>query len=279
MLLLANVLAGLGWTLYWFLQLYSWVLIARAVVSWVSADPRNPIVSFLYAATEPPLRLIRRRLPTSLRTSPSTSRSWCSSASSSSPSTGSCSRSWTTPWSSAGRRSAEGKEGQVKISPTDIQRQTFGRRFRGLDPDEVRSFLATVAEEMAALLREKDTSEQQLRHLELIVNDHRERETILKNTLLTAQRVSENIREAARKEAETVVKQAELQGDRLLELAQNRAHEVERGILDLRGHRTALRTDIRAVVTRLTHLLDLQEEAEVEDNLRFLKRREEASGQ
>ena len=67
MLLLANVLSGLGWALYWFLQLYSWVLIARAVVSWVSADPRNPIVSFLYAATEPPLRLIRRRLPTSLR--------------------------------------------------------------------------------------------------------------------------------------------------------------------------------------------------------------------
>jgi YggT family protein len=67
MLLLANVLAGLGWTLYWFLQLYSYVLIARAIVSWVSADPRNPIVSFLYAATEPPLRLIRRRLPTSLR--------------------------------------------------------------------------------------------------------------------------------------------------------------------------------------------------------------------
>jgi YggT family protein len=67
MLLLANVLAGLGWTLYWFLQLYSYVLIARAVISWVSADPRNPIVSFLYAATEPPLRVIRRRLPTSLR--------------------------------------------------------------------------------------------------------------------------------------------------------------------------------------------------------------------
>ena len=67
MLLLANMLRGLGWALYWFLQLYTYVLIARAVVSWVSADPRNPIVSFLYAATEPPLRLIRRRLPTSLR--------------------------------------------------------------------------------------------------------------------------------------------------------------------------------------------------------------------
>lgn len=67
MLLLANVLSGLGWVLYWFLQLYMYVLIARAVVSWVSADPRNPIVRFLYSATEPAIRMIRRRLPTSLR--------------------------------------------------------------------------------------------------------------------------------------------------------------------------------------------------------------------
>jgi hypothetical protein len=67
-----------------------------------------------------------------------------------------------------------------------------------------------------------------------------------------------------------------MQADRLVELAQSRAHEVERSILDLRTHRTSLRTDIRALLTRLTHLLDLQEEAELEDNLRFLKRREEA---
>ena len=167
----------------------------------------------------------------------------------------------------------------MKISPMDIQRQVFGQRFRGFDPEEVRAFLAVVAEEVAGLQRERDTLEQQLRHVERIVNEHRERETILKNTLLTAQKASEDIRETARKEAATVVKQAEMQGDRLLELAQSRAHDVERGILELRAHRTALRTDIRALITRLTHLLDLQEEAELEDNLRFLKRREEAAGQ
>jgi cell division initiation protein len=167
----------------------------------------------------------------------------------------------------------------MKLTPSDVQRQTFSQRFRGLDPDEVRAFLAAVAEEMAAMLREKEQVEQELRHLELIVGEHRERESILKNTLLTAQKVAEDIRENARKEAETIVKQADMQGDRLLDLAQTRAHDVERGILEMRGHRTALRTDVRAIVTRLTHLLDLQEEAEVEDNLRFLKRREEASGQ
>src|SRR6266568_1201691 len=124
----------------------------------------------------------------------------------------------------------------MKISPMDIQRQTFTPKFRGF-----------------------------------------EREVILKNTLLTAQKASEEIKENARKQAESQVKEAELQADRLVELAQSRAHEVERGIVDLRGHRAALRTDIRAFITRLTHLLDLQEEAELEDNLRFLKRREEGA--
>jgi YggT family protein len=67
MFVLANLLIGVAQVLGGILFIYQWVLIARAVVSWVSADPRNPIVRFLYAATEPPMRLIRRRLPASLR--------------------------------------------------------------------------------------------------------------------------------------------------------------------------------------------------------------------
>jgi cell division initiation protein len=164
----------------------------------------------------------------------------------------------------------------MKISPMDIQRQTFGEKFRGLDKDEVRAYLNIVAEEVAALQMERDRLAQEVQSLGMLIDEHRQRETILKNTLLTAQRLSEEIRDAARKQAESVVKEAEIQADRLVELAQSRAHEVERGILDLRAHRTSLRTDIRALITRLSHLLDLQEEAELEDNLRFLKRREEA---
>jgi YggT family protein len=67
MFVLANVLIGVARVLEGVLFIYQWILIARAVTSWVSADPRNPIVRFLYTVTEPPLRLIRRRLPTSLR--------------------------------------------------------------------------------------------------------------------------------------------------------------------------------------------------------------------
>jgi YggT family protein len=67
MLVLANVLLGFGEVLFGVLWLYQWILVARMIISWVNADPRNPIVSFIHAVTEPPMRLIRRRLPTSLR--------------------------------------------------------------------------------------------------------------------------------------------------------------------------------------------------------------------
>ena len=164
----------------------------------------------------------------------------------------------------------------MKISPMDIQRQEFARVLRGYDREEVRTYLNIVAEEVAALQRERDSFDQQVQNMQGLLDEHRQREAILKNTLLTAQRVSEEIREVARKQSESMVKEAEMQADRLVELAQTRAHEVERGILDLRAHRSGLRTDIRAFITRLTQLLDLQEEAELEDNLRFLKRREEA---
>lgn len=164
----------------------------------------------------------------------------------------------------------------MKILPMDIQRQSFGQRFRGFNPEEVRAYLGIVAEEVALLQGERDRLDQEVQNLKGLLDEHRQREVILKNTLLTAQRVSEEIKENARKQAENVVKEAEMQGDKLIELAQQRAHEVERSILDLRGWRSSLRTDIRAFVTRINQLLDLQEEVEVEDNLRFLKRREEA---
>ena len=162
----------------------------------------------------------------------------------------------------------------MKISPMDIQRQTFRRGFRGFRAEEVRAYLKIVADEVADLQRQYGELDQEVQRLGSLVEEHRQRETILKNTLLTAQRLSEEIRENARKEATVVVREGEMQADKLLELAQSRANELENEILNLRTHRSMLRTDIRALITRLSQVLDLQEEAEVEDNLRFLKRRE-----
>ena len=61
-----NVVTGLTRVLDIVLELYMWVIIIRALISWVNPDPYNPIVRFLYSATEPLLYRIRRSLPISL---------------------------------------------------------------------------------------------------------------------------------------------------------------------------------------------------------------------
>jgi YggT family protein len=62
MFVMGNTLLGLATVLDYLLTFYSWIIIARALISWVNPDPWNPIVQFLSRATEPVLVPIRRRL-------------------------------------------------------------------------------------------------------------------------------------------------------------------------------------------------------------------------
>lgn len=63
MFLVANLIVAIAQVLYYVLEIYKWIVIARAVISWVNPDPYNPIVRFLYSATEPVLYRIRRAVP------------------------------------------------------------------------------------------------------------------------------------------------------------------------------------------------------------------------
>ena len=66
MFILGNLLAALASVIGLVLNLYMYIIIARAVISWVNPDPYNPIVRFLYSITDPVLLAIRRRLPLSV---------------------------------------------------------------------------------------------------------------------------------------------------------------------------------------------------------------------
>ena len=63
MFVLSNFVVALAKIIDIVLTLYMWIIIARALISWVNADPYNQIVIFLYKATEPVLRLVRRIIP------------------------------------------------------------------------------------------------------------------------------------------------------------------------------------------------------------------------
>lgn len=63
MFVVNNFMMAVAQLIDFLLTAYMWIIIGRAIISWVNADPYNPIVRFLYEATEPPLRRIRNFLP------------------------------------------------------------------------------------------------------------------------------------------------------------------------------------------------------------------------
>ena len=65
MIVFSNLLAAVAEVLRWVLNIFMWIIIARAILSWVSPDPYNPIVRFIHNVTEPVLYQIRKRVPVS----------------------------------------------------------------------------------------------------------------------------------------------------------------------------------------------------------------------
>src|SRR5665647_2461897 len=102
---------------------------------------------------------------------------------------------------------------EMKISPLDIQQQQFKvKTFRGLDPEDVDAFLQSLAGEMEFLIRENDQMKEQQSRQNRELLDLAEKERELRETLLSAQRVIEEMKNNARKEAELIVSEAEIKG-------------------------------------------------------------------
>jgi cell division initiation protein len=162
----------------------------------------------------------------------------------------------------------------MKLTPLDIQRQSFQARFRGFDRDEVATFLNVVAEEMEQLRSENEKLQEEVRRQSALLSEHHEREQILKNTLVAAQRTSEDIKENAKKQSQMLLKEAELAADRLIEGAQSKAHDIEKDILDLKQQKRQVLNSILAAISNLRSLIQAMSEAEAQqDKVSFLKRR------
>ena len=151
----------------------------------------------------------------------------------------------------------------MDLTPLDIQKQTFSRNLKGYNLDEVRAYLHLVAEEVERLLRDIDRLSRENAMLREDLDDHSQREQILKDTLLSAQKVSEEVRANARKEAEVIVKDAELLSERLIGQAMQRVGDLERAIQDLKIERKVARNKLQSTLDTVQQLvmLDAEEEA------------------
>lgn len=151
------------------------------------------------------------------------------------------------------------------LTPLDIQKQTFNTTFRGYSVDEVRAYLHLIAEELERLLKESEKLSSENVLLREEVSDYRDRERMLKDTLLSAQRVSEEIRNNADKEAEIIVKEAELRSEKMIGQAMARVGDIERAIQDLKIERKALRNKVQSTLTMFEQMVALDAEQEASD--------------
>jgi cell division initiation protein len=149
------------------------------------------------------------------------------------------------------------------LTPLEIQKQTFSRTIKGYNPDEVRAYLHLVAEEIERLVRDNDRLSREVAVLRDDLEDHSNRERILKDTLLSAQKVAEELTTNARKEAELIVKDSELLADRVIGQAMQRVGDLERSIGDLKIERRAARNKLQATLDTVQQMiiLDAEEEA------------------
>lgn len=153
----------------------------------------------------------------------------------------------------------------MRITPLDIQQKQFPMRFRGFDVDEVYSFLELVREELEELLRESASLKEQLARADEQVQEYRGMETTLRETLMTAQQMVEDYKTNARKEAELILKEAELKADTMIKEAQEKVVKIHEDIVDLKGIRRHFKEEIKRLIESHMKMLEFDKEREGED--------------
>ncbi len=153
----------------------------------------------------------------------------------------------------------------MNVSPLDLRQQRFATSLRGFDKIEVTSFLLAVADDYETALRETDRLRQDLSRMEAILNEHREQEKSLQSTLITAQKLADDIRKNAELEAQRIIREAEGRSDLLLEKTSARLEDVQREIDGMKLKRKSVETSIEATIQTLRNTLEYVREQDERD--------------
>jgi cell division initiation protein len=167
----------------------------------------------------------------------------------------------------------------MKVTPLDLRQAKLRIVMRGYDRNEVDALLNEVADDYEQALRESDRLHQELQRLEAVVAEHREHERNLRNTLLTAQRLADEIREHAEQDSRRLVEEAESRSDLIFQKTQARLEEVQREIDALKLKRRDVETTLQSTIATLRNALEFvreQDQKEREDKI-LLHRPRQAS--
>ena len=144
----------------------------------------------------------------------------------------------------------------MRIAPLDMRQPRFRTAVRGFDKTEVVAFLTEAADDYESALREIDRLRQDLTRSESQLVEHREREYTLRNTLVTAQKLADEIKASAQNEAQLVIREAQGRADLLAQQSQGRVQEMERSINELQLRRRDAEGALEGTIQALHRALE-----------------------
>ncbi|HEY7650931.1 MAG TPA: DivIVA domain-containing protein [Methylomirabilota bacterium] len=145
----------------------------------------------------------------------------------------------------------------MRLTPLDIRQQQFTvRLFRGLDAHEVDAFLDEVANDYEILLRDNALLREQVASLEERGRGIADREKALQETLFTTQKLAEEIKDNARREAQIIVREAEQRSEKFVDEARGEEARIRTDLHALKRARRQLVEDLRMTLGHYQRLLD-----------------------
>ena len=161
-------------------------------------------------------------------------------------------------------------ERNITITPLDMRQARFSTALRGFDKDDVTTFLQEAAEGFDHAMRENERLRMEIVRLEASLNQYREMEGGLKSTLMSAQKIADDMRETAQKEAERLLREAEGRVELMMQKAQAKTEDIEREIDGLRIKRREAEINLESTISALNNTLEFirdQDRREREDRV------------
>lgn len=161
-----------------------------------------------------------------------------------------------------------------RLTAMDIENQEFRSRVRGWDPQEVKLFLRSAAEEIERLNLENGELREELGRLKGQISEFSSRERALQETLVSAQRMAGELKEKTRAEADLLMREARHRAERTLQESQDQLARLDAEISRCKLERDMFEKRLRFTIDEHLDLLDRRQEGRDEfDNVRLLRPR------
>ncbi|MFN2384483.1 MAG: DivIVA domain-containing protein [Gemmatimonadota bacterium] len=144
----------------------------------------------------------------------------------------------------------------MTLTPLDLKKQQFDKIFRGYDPVAVDAFLELASEEMGTLVTRINALEERILGMNATLDDYRHMEQALKDTMLSAQRLADDAKSGAQRDADLLKREARLEADQIVADAERRRGSLEQRIQDLEARERTFIRKMKAYLDEHRQALD-----------------------